>query len=75
MSKLTTKEYVKLTKALTKKGFSVDTEENSEVLFKALKKANFEIELKGKLYSNIYASRIIAMMHEGIKGEGKPLVL
>lgn len=53
----TTKQYVKLTKALLKKGYTTDT------VYEALEDAGFSVSLKGETYEGIYASRVIAMMH------------
>ncbi len=54
----TTEQYVKLTKALLKKGYTVDT------VYEALESAGFSVSLKGETYEGIYASRVLAMMHD-----------
>ena len=61
--KPTAKQYKKLAKALVAKGYSVTDKKERKTTFKALEKANFKLKLKDKTY-DVYASRIMAIMHE-----------
>jgi len=72
MNKLTKDDYVSICEALRAKGYSVETKREQSKLFKDLEKSNFQVRLKGKTYQ-VYASRIIAMMHE--TSEDSPLEL
>lgn len=56
--KITDKQYKKIAKLMLKKGFTPET------AFEALKSAGFKVNLKGETLSGIYASRVIAIMHE-----------
>ena len=67
-TKPTAKQYAKIVAKLLKAQFTVDT------VYDALEAAGFEVELKGKTYS-IYASRVIAMMHEAKEKDSSPLQL
>ncbi len=58
MAKLTQKDYEKIAKAFIKKDISRDK------AYKMLAKGNFSIEVKGKLYTGVYASNVLAIMHE-----------
>jgi hypothetical protein len=56
--KLTKKDYNKIVKALTKAGYK------AEDVYPALEQSGFAVSIKGKVYEGIYASRVIAMMHQ-----------
>lgn len=60
---LTTAEYEVIAAALTAKGFTPG-EDSKKPVFPALKKAGFKVKVEGKLYTGIFASRVIALMHE-----------
>ena len=59
--------------ALAAKGFTPG-EESENPVYPALKKAGFKVSIEGKIYTNIYASRVIAVMHENLE-DGEPLEL
>lgn len=69
MAKITKKQYEKIAKALLKAGYTVDT------VYEALEKSGFNVELKGKSYEGVYASRVIAIMHDKGKASAEPLKL
>ena len=58
MAKLSDDQYNEIVAKLTAKGFTPTT------VYPALEKAGFKVKLNGKAYS-VYASRVIALMHEG----------
>jgi hypothetical protein len=65
----TTEQYKLVTAALLKAGYTPDT------VYEALEAAGFSIELGDNVYEGVYASRIIAMMHNYNKPAAKPLKL
>jgi PleD family two-component response regulator len=73
MAKPTVKQYSKIVKALRKAGYSVESEETQKKLFEALKANDFKVIVKDVEYQ-VYAARVIAVMHEGAsKGKGLKL--
>jgi len=66
MSKLSSDDYATIAAAFTAKGFSPDAESKKPV-FPALKKAGFKVKIGEKVFTNVYASRVIALMHESIE--------
>lgn len=69
MSKLTNKDYEILAKAFLKKGIKI------KKVYKALEKSGFEVTVKGKLYSGIYAAKLMAIMDRTKSKKTKPLEL
>lgn len=65
---LTTTDYKLITARLLAKGYTPDT------AFEALKASNFCVTIEGTEYAGIYASRVLAMMHEADE-QPKPLEL
>lgn len=63
MSKLSSDDYATIAAAFTAKGFTPE-EGSKKPVFPALKKAGFKVKVEGKTYTNVYASRVIALMHE-----------
>ena len=61
-------QYEEVTLKLLSKGYTVDT------VYEALKSANFQIKLEGEVYS-IYASRVIAIMHNASEANEEALDL
>ena len=61
-------QYEEVTLKLLSKGYTVDT------VYEALKNANFQIKLEGEVYS-IYASRVIAIMHNASEANEEALDL
>ena len=61
-------QYEEVTLKLLSKGYTVDT------VYEALKSANFQVKLEGEVYS-IYASRVIAIMHNASEANEEALDL
>ena len=61
-------QYEKVASKLLKKGYTVDT------IYEALQSANFQVKLEGEVYS-IYASRVIAIMHNASEANEEALDL
>ena len=57
--------YVHLTKALLKAGYTVDT------VFEALEATGFSAEVEGNLYEGIYVNRVKAIMYEALEAEAE----
>jgi hypothetical protein len=56
--KIKTKEqYETVAHALSEAGYTVDT------VYQALKDAGFSVQIKDDVYEGIYASRVLAIMH------------
>ena len=66
--KITAKQYKKIAKLMLKKGYTPET------AYPALEAAKFTVTVKGETLTGIYASRVIALMHEQ-SGGGKALEL
>lgn len=73
MSKLSADDYAIIAAALTAKGYTPE-EESVKPVFPALKAAGFKVKIEGKIYTNVFASRVIALMHEA-QEEGDVLEL
>lgn len=68
VSKLSTKKqvktYTKLAELLVKNGYSVETKKDSKKVYDLVCSKGAELEVKDKVYSNFYGSRIMASMHD-----------
>lgn len=72
MKATTNDHYNIITDALISKGF------NPTTAYQALEGAGFQVQINGVLYTGIYASRVIAKMHERTEkpqSSKQPLVL
>ena len=72
MKATTNDHYNTITDALLAKGFTTAT------AYQALESAGFQVTIAGQLYTGIYASRVIAKMHERAEkpqGSKQPLEL
>lgn len=61
-------QYEEVASKLLSKGYTAET------VYEALEKANFQIKLDGEIYS-VYASRVIAIMHEATEIDERALDL
>ena len=61
-------QYEEVTLKLLGKGYTAET------VYEALKSANFQVKLEGEVYS-IYASRVIAIMHNASEANAEALDL
>ncbi len=59
MDKLTKADYEALASAFKAKGMDTDQ------AYKVMESHNWSVTLNGKLMENIYASRVLAIMHKG----------
>lgn len=71
---LTTSDYKVIANRLLAKGFSVSTDETTAKLFNTLKDAGFCVIIDGVEYEGVFASRVIAVMHD-MSEKSKPLEL
>lgn len=65
----TTEQYKLVTAALSEAGYTVDT------VYQALKDAGFSVQIKDDVYEGIYASRVLAIMHNPQPQAAEPLKL
>ena len=68
MDKLSKAQYETIATKLLEKGYTAET------VYEALEKTNFKIKLEGTVYS-VYASRIIALMHNASEASKEALDL
>ena len=68
MDKLSKAQYETIATKLLEKGYTAET------VYDALEKTNFKIKLEGTVYS-IYASRVIAIMHNRSENTAEALDL
>ena len=68
MDKLSKAQYETIATKLLEKGYTAET------VYEALEKTNFKIKLEGEIYS-VYASRIIALMHNASEASKEALDL
>ena len=68
MDKLSKAQYEEVTLKLLSKGYTAET------VYEALEKTNFKVKLEGEIYS-VYASRIIALMHNASEASKEALDL
>ena len=68
MDKLSKAQYETIATKLQEKGYTAET------VYEALEKTNFKIKLEGTVYS-IYASRVIAIMHNASEANEEALDL
>lgn len=60
-------EYKQVAKLMLDAGYNVDTEENKKESYDAIRNAGDAIMMEdGTTYENVYASRVLANMHEVI---------
>ena len=57
MKRLTDEQYEEIARRYLAKG------KNPKQVYEILEKANFVIDLDGDIYKNVYASRVMAIMH------------
>ena len=61
MNKLTKNDYVVIAKAFKKAGYTAET------VYEALESAGYSVEIEGCVYDGVYASRVMAIMHNSNK--------
>lgn len=61
MAKLSKDDYEVIVNRLMKAGYTVET------VYEALESAGFSVEIDGEVYNDIFASRVLAMMHSRVE--------